>query len=382
MGALLDKALDVIFWILLFPSLGYVLYRDTGDIFYVHAAFVTTFLLTCRRYFYWVWRLSVDHAAGRGVDFERMVLKMLPTQEKLQKMVAEPSVRPGYFKQVLVKLPRLLLFDEADIFFFCGLFLILGRPDLLLWVVMVGSIWQMLYRQIVRLLSLHNLDTWFDDTPDPPITSAGLWRRIRFALPLGRETMGIGPFWGVTASSFLLAGASLALLYLDVPSARWIVPVLMALKVLFDNTRARWLGSKRAYSRLEIYMHEQWSGLFYGSVVYLLALDVLAQGGGVGWLFVGVAAGSAFVAQLYMLQVVSTMNPGAMEAELCATGLLRLLHRGTYVTMAHLGILCAAVIALGTPPVLVAILSAGLVLWMVARFVLTLVLLHRLDLKI
>lgn len=132
LGSFYDKVSDLVTWFAISMALGWRAYLATGRAGYLVLAAGAAFALDAMGYMKWL------HAA-EGERLRWLEAREDPAAAVAQRtapiQVAGPPARSrrDWLVWLARMLPQVVRFEETDLFFWIGLGLLIGRPDLLLW---------------------------------------------------------------------------------------------------------------------------------------------------------------------------------------------------------------------------------------------------------
>ena len=139
-GAFYDKISDAITWGAIMAALGWAAYRDTANVWLPIAAILSAYALLAMGYMKWI----VVAASPR-------------TPAKPQPPVPARSAS-DWLRWFGSSLVRVVLFEEVDLFFWIGLGVLLGRLDLLIWLLAITQGIQLVVMTLRRSVEAHRLD--------------------------------------------------------------------------------------------------------------------------------------------------------------------------------------------------------------------------------
>jgi phosphatidylglycerophosphate synthase len=156
-GSFYDKASDIVTWTAMSMALGWRAYVHTGDVLHLVLIHASAFALAIRGYLKWA-------ANGEAEKLRWLRAKADPAAavERATRPFT-PSVPPErtaaqwvtwYLKSWL----RIVQFEEMDLFFWVSLGLLLGRLDLLAWMLFVTQVAGMSAMFVYRHLETHRYD--------------------------------------------------------------------------------------------------------------------------------------------------------------------------------------------------------------------------------
>jgi phosphatidylglycerophosphate synthase len=139
-GAFYDKVSDAVTWIVISGAVGWAAYRETGDIRMPMLAMAAAYALLVLGYMKWI----VMAANNRS-----------PATPPVDPPSRTPTQWAMWFGSSLL---RAFLFEEIDLYFWIGVGLIVGRMDLLVWVLAISQGAQLVIMMIKRGLQMRSLD--------------------------------------------------------------------------------------------------------------------------------------------------------------------------------------------------------------------------------
>ncbi len=153
-GGYLDKVADHYLWAATFAILGYNVYSQTGSLTYLFLGFATGIAITLRAYVWWIWRAEAAKVPEATIG--TFIVKF---QKKTSTDSSNPT--PNVPKPWELRTQLFVFeFSEGDLYFWIALFLLLGRPDILLWFVALTQGFNTLLRLIQRGYNMHLLDEY------------------------------------------------------------------------------------------------------------------------------------------------------------------------------------------------------------------------------
>ncbi len=139
-GAFYDKVSDAVTWIVISGAVGWAAYRDTGDIRMPMLAMAAAYALLVLGYMKWI--VMAAHRRSPAIA-----------------AADPPSRTPMQWTGWLCSsLFRAFLFEEIDLFFWIGVGLVVGRMDLVVWVLAISQASQLLIMMIKRGLQMRMID--------------------------------------------------------------------------------------------------------------------------------------------------------------------------------------------------------------------------------
>jgi phosphatidylglycerophosphate synthase len=139
-GAFYDKVSDAVTWIVISGAVGWAAYKDTGDIRMPMLALAAAYALLVLGYMKWI----VMAANKRS-----------PATPPVDPPSRTPMQWTLWFGSSLL---RAFLFEEIDLYFWIGIGLVIGRMDLLVWVLAVSQSLQLMIMMIKRGLQMRAID--------------------------------------------------------------------------------------------------------------------------------------------------------------------------------------------------------------------------------
>lgn len=131
-GGYLDKIGDAISWAAICLVIGWVAYRNSGDAYLLILAALATYGLLFSGYAKWLWAYEDQRLRWR--DAEGDPAAAVERENKRSKPAPPPQRSlKQWIRWALSRLFAIVRFEEVDLFFWIGLFLVLKRLDLLLW---------------------------------------------------------------------------------------------------------------------------------------------------------------------------------------------------------------------------------------------------------
>lgn len=157
MGSYYDKVSDVITWFPIVVAIGWVAHERSGDGMMILLPAVSAYCLAVMGYLKWL------------VYFERQRLLWLQARQDPAAAVAEQCKRKpvstppersagDWVKWFLWKLVQAVRFEEIDLYFWVGLFLILNELELLMWILGITQCMQLAAMVFVRTREIHTID--------------------------------------------------------------------------------------------------------------------------------------------------------------------------------------------------------------------------------
>ena len=138
LGSYFDKVADVYAWQAISIALGWVVYEDTGNAALLLLAPLASFSLLVMGYIKWVYVHEEDRRKWRlaAADPTAAVAR-----ENARPASSGPPVRTraDWIRFIGVRLLRAWAFEEVDLFFWVGLFLVLDRLVILVWLLAVSQ---------------------------------------------------------------------------------------------------------------------------------------------------------------------------------------------------------------------------------------------------
>jgi phosphatidylglycerophosphate synthase len=154
LGAFYDKVSDAVTWLAITGAVGWAAYSESGDARLPLAAVASAYALLVLGYMKWI------------VAAEQKKLDWVEThlQSPQRRLVAVPAEGPPsrtarqWVRWFVSSLFRVVLFEEVDLFFWIGLGIVIGRLDLLCWLLVVSQGVQLVIMVIKRALQARALD--------------------------------------------------------------------------------------------------------------------------------------------------------------------------------------------------------------------------------
>jgi phosphatidylglycerophosphate synthase len=133
LGSFYDKVSDLITWFLIMIAVGWVAYRQTGRVYYLPLAAASSVALDAMGYMKWLAQAESERLRwleARATDPAAAVAARTAPIE-----IAPPPERSrrDWMLWFVRSLGRVWRFEEMDLFFWVGLWLLLGRADLAVW---------------------------------------------------------------------------------------------------------------------------------------------------------------------------------------------------------------------------------------------------------
>ena len=132
-GSYYDKVSDAVTWFVIVMSVGWVAYRNSGDAMMLVLAATSAYALLALGYMKWVAAAESNKADWfRAIDAADELVEAHTRPPKL----SVPPERSGaeWAKWFAKSMLQIVRFEETDLFFWLGLCLIIGRVEVLLWV--------------------------------------------------------------------------------------------------------------------------------------------------------------------------------------------------------------------------------------------------------
>ncbi len=139
-GAFYDKVSDAVTWIVISGAVGWAAYKDTGDIRLPMLAMAAAYALLVLGYMKWIVMAANRHS---------------PATPPVDPPARTPLQWGMWFGSSML---RAFLFEEIDLYFWIGVGLIVGRMDLLVWVLAVSQGAQLMIMMIKRGLQMRAID--------------------------------------------------------------------------------------------------------------------------------------------------------------------------------------------------------------------------------
>lgn len=157
LGSYYDKVSDILTWFPIVCAMGWVAYEQTGDGLMILLPAVSAYALAVMGYLKWL------------VYYERERLRWLEARQDPAVHVAKqcerkPISRPpertvaDWIKWFLWKLVQAVRFEEIDLYFWVGLFLILNELPILMWILGITQTLQMLAMLAKRTWEIRAVD--------------------------------------------------------------------------------------------------------------------------------------------------------------------------------------------------------------------------------
>jgi phosphatidylglycerophosphate synthase len=157
-GAFYDKVSDAITWLAITSAVGYVAYRDTGDVLLPMAAVASAYALLVMGYMKWIVvaeQKKLDWLEARTQPAVRRSLHHVAAAEA----AGPPSRSAGQWVAWFASsIARVVMFEEVDLFFWIGVGLVVDRLDLVCWLLVISQFIQLAAMLLKRGLQAHALD--------------------------------------------------------------------------------------------------------------------------------------------------------------------------------------------------------------------------------
>lgn len=156
-GSYYDKVSDIITWFVIIMAVGWVAYQRNGEVLMLVLAAVHCYALATLGYLKWV-----AHAEAQRLDWHRAKSGDPEPMERNTRppKLSEPPERSArdwaiWFAKSMAQVVRI---EEMDLFFWVGLFLIIGYLPVLLWALAATQVAGVLIMVIKRGLDVHRVD--------------------------------------------------------------------------------------------------------------------------------------------------------------------------------------------------------------------------------
>jgi len=157
LGSYYDKVSDVITWFPIVVAIGWVAQERSADGMMILLPAVSAYCLTVMGYLKWL------------VYYERQRLLWLEARSDPSAAVAEQCKREPvstppdrsaarWVRWLLWKLVQAARFEEIDLYFWVGLFLILNELEILMWILGITQCLQLAAMVFVRTREIHRID--------------------------------------------------------------------------------------------------------------------------------------------------------------------------------------------------------------------------------
>jgi phosphatidylglycerophosphate synthase len=144
LGAFYDKVSDAVTWGAIMAAIGYVAYRDSGDVWLPICAVGSAYALLVLGYMKWI------------VAAATTLARRTPVQApSLEPPTRTPRQWALWFASSVA---RVVLFEEVDLFFWIGVALLVDRLDLLIWLLAITQGAQLVIMLVKRGLEARRLD--------------------------------------------------------------------------------------------------------------------------------------------------------------------------------------------------------------------------------
>jgi len=141
-GAFYDKVSDAITWGIIMVALGWAAYRDTANVWLPIAAIMSAYALLVLGYMKWIVVAASPRVASKPAVHA----------------VPERSAA-DWARWFVSSLARAALFEEVDLFFWIGVGVLVGRIDLLIWLLAITQGAQLVVMLVRRALQVYRLDS-------------------------------------------------------------------------------------------------------------------------------------------------------------------------------------------------------------------------------
>lgn len=139
-GAFYDKVSDAVTWLVISGAVGWAAYQDTGDVRMPIAALAAAYALLTLGYMKWI-------VAAAARTSPATAPQVPPHRTPMQ--------WAGWFGSSLL---RAFMFEEVDLFFWIGIGLVVGRMDLLVWLLAISQAVQLVIMVVKRSMQIRALD--------------------------------------------------------------------------------------------------------------------------------------------------------------------------------------------------------------------------------
>jgi len=156
-GSFYDKVSDFITWQLILIAAGWAAFRQLDDATYLLLAVVAGFAGDLRGYMKWL----VNGETERVRWLEARADPAAHVAKRTRPIVVSPPPvrsRRDWLVWAAKVFPRIVLFDEVDLFMWLGIALVIGRLDLGLWVLAISQGAAALLMLVVRSLEIVKAD--------------------------------------------------------------------------------------------------------------------------------------------------------------------------------------------------------------------------------
>ncbi len=155
-GAFYDKVSDAVTWLIITCAIGWAAYRDYGNVLLPILAVASAYALLVMGYMKWIIvaeQKKLDWLEARSQPAVRRSIAPQPGSTPPTRTRAQWA---RWFVQSLLRLPN---FEEMDLYFWIGLGLVIGRLDLLCWVLVISQAVQLCSMLVKRGIQAHALDS-------------------------------------------------------------------------------------------------------------------------------------------------------------------------------------------------------------------------------
>ncbi len=156
-GSFYDKISDGITWTVVVLAIGWLAFEQTGDPLMLVLTGLGSSAQLVMGYMKWVY----EHAAV-GLAWHQAKADPAPHIAKRTKApkFSDPPVRSrsDWLRWFAVRMAQVVRFQEMDLYFWAGLFLILDRAMWLVWLLVITQGAMMLYMLVKRMFMLRDLD--------------------------------------------------------------------------------------------------------------------------------------------------------------------------------------------------------------------------------
>jgi phosphatidylglycerophosphate synthase len=157
LGSFYDKVSDLTLWFVICLALGWRAHVLTGDPMYVVLTTCSAEMLAIRGYMKWLVHAETEKLRWREAagDPERVVAERIAPPADNH----PPTRTPGQWLRWLAKMSiQFYRFEEADLFFWVGLGLVLGRIEWLCWLLFLSQIPGLLGMMVRRGFEAYQVD--------------------------------------------------------------------------------------------------------------------------------------------------------------------------------------------------------------------------------
>jgi phosphatidylglycerophosphate synthase len=154
-GAFYDKVSDAITWLVITTAIGYVAYQQTHDVWMPIAAIASGYALLVLGYMKWIVVAEQKKLEWLEARMQPALLRRMLPQEAHEPPSRTPRQWVGWFVSSIL---RAVMFEEVDLFFWIGVGLVVGRVDLLCWLLAITQGVQLVIMLVKRGLQARRLD--------------------------------------------------------------------------------------------------------------------------------------------------------------------------------------------------------------------------------